>query len=267
MQSESINWKQWHEFFASRSDRRLPELGCKDDYSGVPDSIAKSLAIFQLGESGGGTIIAQARSSGIDAIDDDYADAVALFVKEEHRHADILAIGIRNLGGSLLQKSWTAQLFVFARRLMGLRLKVMVLLAAEVVGICYYHLLASRLPRSRLTSFLAQIIDDEKAHLRFHASFLRTQTYSTWRRAIFVCAWRSTMFMASIVVLIDHRKAMRDLGLTRSAVLGRWNAYSKLAEDMVVGHSGATGSPAAEMFEEQTSAVQPLPGPVAGMSA
>ena len=100
----------------------------------MPGSLARSLAVFELGESGGGTIVEQARRSGIEAIDDDYADALALFVDEEHRHADILAICVRMLGGTLIRKNWTATLFVFARRLIGLRLKILVLLAAEWVG-------------------------------------------------------------------------------------------------------------------------------------
>jgi hypothetical protein len=237
MQTEIINWARWQQFFASRSERQLPELETPEDYSAIPKSLAKSLAIFQLGESGGGTIVEQARQSPIRDIDDHYANAMQLFVKEEHRHAEILAICIRNLGGNLIRQNWTARLFVFSRRLVGLRLKVLVLLAAEVVGICYYHLLATRLPPTRLKSLLAQLVNDERAHLHFHTDFLRSQTNSSWRRAVFVCAWRATMAAAAIVVLIDHRQALRDLDLKTSAVLRRWISYSRLAERLVVNAS------------------------------
>ena len=64
--------------------------------------------------------------------------------------------------------NWTARLFVIARRLIGLRLKIVVLLAAEVVGLCYYHLLAVQLPQSRLRSQLLEIVEDERSHLYFH---------------------------------------------------------------------------------------------------
>jgi hypothetical protein len=234
MQTEIVNWERWQQFFASRSERQLPELETAEDYSELPDSLAKSLAIFQLGESGGGTIIEQARRSEIRDIDDHYANAMQLFVKEEHRHAEVLAICIRNLGGNLVRQNWTARLFVFARRLIGLRLKVLVLLAAEVVGICYYHLLATRVPPSRLKSLLAQLVNDERAHLHFHAGFLRTQTSGWWRRAVFICAWRLTMTAASIAVLIDHRAALRDMNLDAKTMLRRWFAYSHLAERLVI---------------------------------
>lgn len=242
MQTEIVNWARWQQFFKRRSERQLPELDTSEDYSALPASLAKSLAIFQLGESGGGTIIEQARQSRIDDIDSNYANAIQLFVDEEHRHAEILAICIRNLGGNLIRRNWTSSLFVFARRLFGLRLKVLVLLAAEVVGICYYHLLAARLPPSRLKSLLAQLVNDERAHLHFHADFLRTQTQSAWRRVVFVCAWRMTMLAAALVVLIDHRGALRDLHLRNATVLRRWRTYARLAERLVTNSRSASHS-------------------------
>jgi len=54
-----------------------------------------------------------------------------------------------------------------------------------------------------------------------------------WRRWIFVGAWRAAMFVAAGVVLLDHRHALRDMGLSTSAVWRRWTAYSRLAERLV----------------------------------
>lgn len=233
MKNESVNWARWQRFFKLRSGRQLPTLFDPADYTAVPESVAQSLAIFQLGESGGGTIVEQARNSSVDGIDEDYVAALDLFVKEEHRHAELLAICVRNLGGSLICKNWTASLFVFARRLIGLRLKVLVLLVAEVVGLCYYQLLASRLPAGRLRSLLAQIVTDEHSHLRFHCNFLQTQTRTWWRRLLFVSAWRATMIAAAIVVYLDHRQTMRDLELSPVTVWRRWVSYSRLAERII----------------------------------
>ena len=72
--------------------------------------MARSLAIFQLGESGGGTIIEQARCSSLPQIDEHYAIATDLFVKEENRHADVLALCVEKLGGDLISENWTARL-------------------------------------------------------------------------------------------------------------------------------------------------------------
>ena len=235
MPAERIDWRQWGEFFATRRDRPVPQPMASDLYSTLPTSLAKSLAIFQLGESGGSTIIEQTRNSSISAIDGHYADAIALFVDEEHRHADILASIVSALGGTLIRRNWTARFFVAARRLIGLRLKVLVLLAAEVVGICYYHLLACRLPQCDIKLMLEELVSDELSHLQFHCCFLRSQTNSSWRRGVFVLVWRATMLAAAIAVLIDHRNALRELDLDINIVWCRWMRYSRLAEDYVAG--------------------------------
>ena len=239
MQQET-GWRRWCEFFESRAERSLPTLDTRTDYGALPQSLAASLAIFQLGESGGGTVVAQARASRLPGVDSDYARAVELFVEEEHRHANILAMCVRMLGGELRKTNWTARLFVAGRRLMGLRLKVLVLLAAEVVGICYYMALASALPASPMKSWLLQIVDDERAHLEFHCRFLKSQVTSRWRRWVFVGAWRSVMFAAAVVVMIDHRRTIQDLGLGYRQVWDRWMAIAELAEKLVSGTAGFT---------------------------
>jgi hypothetical protein len=228
------NWRGWKDFFAARSARPAPQILADDpQLASVPKSVARSLAIFQLGESGGGTVIGQARTSTIRGVDEDYAEAMALFVAEEHRHAELLACCVRALRGKLIRKNWTARLFVFGRRLIGLRLKVMVLLAAEVVGICYYHVLSSRLPDGGLKNLLTEIVADENSHLQFHCCFFRTQVQDQFDRLLFIFTWRSLMFAAAIVVLIDHRHALRDLGISPGTAWRRWMVYSRTAENLV----------------------------------
>lgn len=245
MARNSTNWNRWFAFFDERAKRPMPRLDTTTDYSAVPASLARSLAVFQLGESGGGTVVAQARQSR--HVDEPaiYADCLERFVAEEHRHADLLAMCVRMLGGDLLRRNWTAGLFVFGRRLMGLRLKVLVLLAAEVVGICYYMAIAAKLPPSPLRQWLSQIVDDERAHLEFHSAFLRSQITSPWRRRLFVVVWRLVMTAAGVVVMLDHRRTIRDLGLGRLLLWDRWMAIADLAEKLVVGTASPRVGPEA----------------------
>jgi hypothetical protein len=235
MAKQPANWTHWRTFFAGRRQRTgVRLLADEPQLAGIPESLARSLAIFQLGESGGGTVIEQARWSRLPSVDADYAEAVTLFVAEEHRHAELLACCVRALRGRLLEKNWAARLFVSGRRFMGLRLKVMVLLAAEVVGICYYQLLAGGLPDSEVKSVLRQIAADEKAHLRFHCDFLHAQMQTELHRRLFIIAWRALMLVAALVVLIDHRGALRDLGIPAGRAWKRWSLYSRTAEARVV---------------------------------
>jgi len=235
MQPETVDWRGWSAFFERRANRAVPEAqaGANTIHASLPASLSQSLAIFQLGESGGGTIVEQVMQSDIEGIDAHYANAVRLFVREENRHAEILAVCVRMLGGTLIRDNWTARAFVRCRRLLGLRLKVLVLLVAEVVGLCYYHLLAAKLPHCQVKSLLGQLVSDEKQHLQFHCCFLRSQTSGFWRRTIFVISWRCVMLVAAIAVLIDHRRAIRDLNLDPGIVWRRWMLYCRLAERLV----------------------------------
>ena len=69
MRGDRVNWGEWYDFFSKRSDRPMPAPEANDLYLKLPKSLAESLAIFQLGESGGGTVISQARKSSIKVID------------------------------------------------------------------------------------------------------------------------------------------------------------------------------------------------------
>lgn len=244
MTRNTTNWNRWLAFFDGRAQRPLPRLDATADYAALPASLARSLAVFQLGESGGGTVVEQARCSR--HVDDSsvYADCLQRFVAEEHRHADLLAMGVRMLGGDLLRRNWTASLFVLGRRLLGLRLKILVLLAAEVVGICYYMAIAAKLPHGPLRQWLSQIVDDERAHLEFHSAFLRSQITSIWRR-LFVAVWRLVITAAGVVVMVDHRRTIRDLGLGRALLWDRWMAIADLAEKLVVGTASPRVGPEA----------------------
>lgn len=244
MCGETTEWRGWRRFFERRSQRALPRLDVSKSQAGLPRSLARSIAIFQLGESGGGMIVEQARRSRLAGVGEDYAEAIALIVKEEHRHANLLAMCVRMLGGTLMRRNWTARLFVAVRRLIGLRFKVLVLLAAEVVGICYYHLLATRLPDGQIRTMLLDIVDDERAHLRFHCRFLRDQTRTVWRRFLFVTAWRCLIVTAAVAVTIDHRAALRDLGVSNALAWQRWMTYGRLAERLVVACPATAAEPA-----------------------
>ncbi len=233
--SQKPNWAHWRQRFEARADRELPALDTTADYSRLAASLPRSLAVFQLGESGGGTVIEQARDSKLASVDEDYAEAVRLFVAEEHRHANVLAMCVRLLGGELIRRNWTQRLFLFGRRLIGLRLKVLVLLAAEVVGICYYSSIAAKLPPGAVRRWLYELVEDERSHLEFHCLFLQAQVNSGWRRWLFVATWRSVMFAAAIVVMIDHRRTIRDLQLGFRQTWQRGMAFSQMAERLVTG--------------------------------
>jgi hypothetical protein len=201
-----MEFRRWRDHFEKNRLRPVPEL--REARDGVPEDavapLARSLAVFQLGESKGGRLATEIDE--IPGLTEDYRAAVKLFIGEEQRHGQLLAGCVEGLGGTLLKTTWTEHLFVAARRLLGVRFKLVVLLAAESVGLGFYRTLASRLPAGPLWSCLEEICEDEVHHLAFHGDAFRG-------RAWFRRAWYPVAGAATIVVLIDHRRTLRALGI------------------------------------------------------
>lgn len=211
-----MNFRAWRAHFERNAARPLPLTTGPLPHQGSEGSesaslVARSLARFQLGEAGEGRIAHEIWTKRVPGIDDDYRVALGLFVKEEARHARILAGLVLALDGKLLERTWTETLFVASRRLLGIRLKLLVLLVAEVVGIAFYGLLAERVPYLR--GPLSEMCRDEDAHLAFHADFFRTQATTAPRRLLFHVAFRLVALAAGTAVLLDHRSTLRALGV------------------------------------------------------
>ena len=217
-------WKHWRCHFETQALRPLPAAP-RDILLKVPEAwrgpLCASLARFQLGEGGEGRIAREIERATLPGIDDDYRAALKLFVREEGRHARILAGMVRALGGTLLRASWSERLFVAGRRLMGLRLKLLVLLAAEVIGLGFYALLARRLGACSIGEQLNEISADEGMHLEFHADFFRAQVDGAG--------------LACAVLLVDHRRTLRALEIPRMTAAGRLLRLIALVDRRVLG--------------------------------
>lgn len=231
-------WSAWRHYFEANARRPLPAI----DGSGVPAAwagpLARSLAVFQLGEGGEGRVAREIERVALAGIDDDYRAALKLFVREEGRHAKILAAMVRALGGELERGAWTERLFVRGRRLLGLRLKLLVLLAAEVVGLGFYGLLAETLEGCPIGQALREIAEDERRHLEFHCDFFRGQARGSGERAVFVAAWGAVAGAACAVVLIDHRATLRAMGV-RGAAGRLWGLVREVGRRVAGGRDAA----------------------------
>ena len=128
---------------------------------------------------------------------------------EEGRHATILAEMLRTLGSPLLTRSWSATLFRHARGVMGVRVKLLVLLAAQIVGIGFYSFVKDRLPSGSFRAALHEIIQDEFHHLAFHSDFFRLIFPKMGQRTIFCAVWAAATGLACAVVLYDHAVTLR----------------------------------------------------------
>ena len=203
------NWKKWHQYF--RKNAQSPLRESIDAVSLSEEKIKAfqySLSIFQLGEAGEGRIAKEIDSAIFFGINDTYRDCLKLFVKEEGKHGRILALMIKSLGGKLIQHNWTESLFSFGRRLMGIRLKLLVLLATEAVSVVFYKIFIKELPLSGMRAALIEICRDEEFHLRFHQDFFKVRIHTKLHQFSFKILWRCITLLAFCVVVIDHLNSL-----------------------------------------------------------
>jgi len=187
--------------------------------------LARSLAHFQLGESGeGATLLASARRAcpgdparGCGGVPrDDYVAALALFVAEEQEHARLLERLVARYGGRLVTTHWTHRCFRTLRRALGLDFEIQTLVIAEIIGTAYYRLL-----RSTGDPVLRQVCElmlrDEAPHLRFHADRVVTAQlgWSAARRALWTLQFGLLFRAALIAAWLDHRSGLRAAGVSR----------------------------------------------------
>ena len=220
-----MTWKKWKAHFEANATRPLPEVTVEGLTPEQHSALLHSLQIFQIGETGEGRVAHQIDKVTLPGIDADYRAALKLFIKEEGRHAGILARAVLALDGKLLTHAWVAKVFTHLRQWLGVRFKLLVLLVAEVIGIAFYGLISRALPQGGLKAALAQLCDDEEQHLRFHCQFFAVQSAKPLSHALLRLAWWPLAFAAGVAVLWDHRRALRefhiDTGTAARAMFAR----------------------------------------------
>jgi hypothetical protein len=219
-----MTWMPWLAHFEQSASRPLPPVAgvLTDVPAALRPALARCLARFQLGESGGHRIIDQIENEPLEASSPEHRAALQLFVREEKRHARILGSLVAGLGGRLLQRNWGQGTFKLGRNLFGLRTKLLVLDVAEVIGIVCYGLVAATLPAGPTRAALAQIAADEEHHLAFHSELFARQTRGrSWAYAV----WWLVGLAACASVIVDHGRDLGALGISRRtlgrALLGR----------------------------------------------
>ncbi len=210
-----MDWTGWRRHFDERADRPLPTIGTPPPLDArTAARLARTLGVFCVGEGGEGRIAREIDHATLPGIDDDYRVALKGLVREEGRHARILARMLGVLGASPPRRSLGERAFVRLRRLLGrgdpgVRFKLLVLLAVEVVGIAFYAGLAAALPPGDFRASFDDIVADEEAHLRFHVAFFRLQPWPRW---VFRTLWWTVAPAAAAAALFGHGRTLRAIG-------------------------------------------------------
>ncbi len=222
---QTMNASDWIRYFMDHRQRHDAECYAWD--TPLPDPsreeirrLAGSLAIFQLGESGGGTRLRRYAEALTVSHPEfaGYGRAVELFIAEENGHAELLRNMVLRLGGTLLEKQWSNSVFRFVRNVLGLEFNVQVLLSAELIARGYYGLLSRQAPDEVIRSACRRITRDEVGHIAFHVWFFRGRlaAWPGWRARLWRLQFRVLFAAAGAVVWWDHGLALRGCGVSRA---------------------------------------------------
>ncbi|MBL9132980.1 MAG: long-chain fatty aldehyde decarbonylase [Verrucomicrobiaceae bacterium] len=196
--------------------------------SGLPEAVrkpvARSLAVFQLGESGGGTRLKRyARVIAPLAQFSGYQRAIDLFVAEEQSHAALLSRLIAYLNQPQLHKQWTNSIFRWARNLVNLEFNIQILLTAELVAEVYFGLLYLRCADPAVKKVSHKLLRDEMQHLEFQRQFLaeRLQEFTPATRRLWCLQFRLIHRFVAAVVSWDHRDCLKAIEVSPAAFRSR----------------------------------------------
>jgi hypothetical protein len=223
----NVPWPAWRWARYFRGHRLLPvpwEWGA----GLTPPELAAvgpSLREFHQGEGlEGGHFFCCVRAYAERTGDWDYVEAHRLFMAEEQRHARDLGRFLSLAGVPLLtEQSRLNRLFRWCGARGGLEATLAVIVMVEVIAQVYYAALrrATRSPVLRL--ICAQILRDEKAHVRFQAERLAVlrRNRRGWRLAG-RHALDVVLFVGAVLACwCGHRRALRAGGL---GLVGFWRA-------------------------------------------
>lgn len=253
-----MNTQHWINHFEANTrlnhELQLPDVRCELPEN-VRAAVARSLAIFQLGESGGGTRLRRYTRS-ISALENlqGYQRAVDLFVAEEQSHAALLARTVTHLRGRLLKKQWTNSIFRWLRDLVNLEFNIQVLLTAELIAEVYFGLLSLRCSDSVVQTVAKKLLRDEMGHLSFQRDFLfeRLKTLTPAMQRLWRWQFQAIHFATACVVSWDHRGCLRSLNVTpadfRARAVRCWQSFQsrlerRLKEDETQARHGAESTP------------------------
>jgi hypothetical protein len=141
---------------------------------------------------------------------------IDLFIKEEQEHARLMAKALQLMNGRLLKHHWSDACFILLRRLFGLNQELLVLLMPEMIAKRFFRALHDGVTDPVLRAMFGQIMHDEEGHLAFHVDFLQRAlaALSLPARAVNRCVWRLLFRASCLVVIIDHRAILREVGVS-----------------------------------------------------
>lgn len=215
---------RWIAYFRRNRDRR-PEPFWQAPMVLPPEAVPAlvcSLEQFQLGDGGGPACLIAWDAQRFCDSGPRMREVVDLWFAEEREHSRLLAAAVARFGGRCIHSHWSFTAFCLARRLLGVRFELTVLLLTETVSTVYYRLLRRHGRDLALRQMCRLILRDEAGHIAFH----RDRMADAGRRGRARHGWlwaarhRALGLAAATMLWVNHGHTLRILGATTAEFYG-----------------------------------------------
>lgn len=211
--------EDWVDYFRGNGlvAMRVPWHLGPDLRPGERTAIARSIRLFQLGESSEGRHLTRfSREWAARSGDAAYPEAIRMLIAEEQRHSSVLARFMEMNGISRIRRGFSDRVFRRLRNLIGsLEISLGVLVTAEIIAKMYYPALRAATDSTVLRAICDQVYRDELAHVEFQAEQLAR--IRATRRALPLWATallhRILFYGTAVLVDVSHRAVLRLGGL------------------------------------------------------
>lgn len=196
-----MNFQYWKKYFADNQSHfedidwdAVDQLN-REERNCIHDALQQ----FQKGEhSEGKHLFNYAKKFG----DPEYIEAIKLFIKEEQKHAIVLAKYMDIHRIPRIKEYWIDNVFRGLRKFAGLENTLIVLVTAEIIAKVFYRSLNDATNSVLLRKICRQILQDEDQHLAFQA-FTLNHFYKTsprWKQII-TRSWHRILMTGTIFVV------------------------------------------------------------------
>ncbi len=181
-------------------------------------SILPSLQAWQLGETSEGKhLIAASEKYAQKIADNNYVDAVRLFIKEEQKHGNNLGMYLDKIGKPRIRQDWGDTLFRKVRYFnTSMELWTLAVIVVESTAQIFYQALKDATRCELLKEICTDILIDEAYHITFQTERLaiiynnKTIFSKTWRRVVY----KYFFYFTSSLVWFAHRELFKAGGNT-----------------------------------------------------
>jgi len=208
------NSEDWVRYFSQNLQKQRIDWNITPSLTTMErDNILKSLQAWQLGEtSDGSNLINATRKYARKLNDENYVEAIKLFIKEEQKHGNNLGKYIDLIGEKRINKNWGDSLF---RKFRGLYTDMeywtIAVITVENAAQVFYQCLKDATNCKLLQQICTDILIDEAPHITFQMERLAI-IYSDKSRLVRLLSYHSYSifyFATALVVWHAHKKLFR----------------------------------------------------------